>query len=238
MRKANLAFFFMIIFSLTLTGCAGLYDVRIDSIKSYDAKTRGNRILMIPVMKDVNTRDLHFKEAHLLLMRALMIAGYDPDINDVEDIDLGILFHYGIGEPKTEYFSYSIPIVGQTGGGTSSFSAQTFGSTGFSSTTGYIYRTPTYGIIGAYAATGSRTTYPKWMILDAIDYREFRKSHKIVSVWKTTIVSRGASDDLRRALPVMLGAAQDYIGADTGGKIRDTIDESDTRVKRIKTPVR
>ena len=171
-------------------------------------------------------------------MRALMIAGYDPDINDVEDIDLGVLFHYGMGEPKNEYFSYSIPIIGQTGGGTSNFSAQTFGSSGFSSTTGYIYRTPTYGIVGAYAKTESYTTYLRWMILDAIDYREFRRSKKIVSIWKTTIVSRGTSDDLRRAIPIMLGAAQDYIGTNTGGKIRVNIDESDARVKKIIAPRR
>jgi hypothetical protein len=238
MKKMNVILF-LLCFLITLIGCATQKsDVRIDSIKSYDAKSLGNHILMIPAMKDVDIDDLQFKESHLHLMRALIIAGYEPGIKNLAEVDLGVLFHYGIGEPKTEYFSYSIPIIGQTGGATSTFSGQTYGTTGFSSTSGYIYRAPTFGIVGAYTKTGSVMTYPRWIILEAIDYKEFRKSKKIVPVWKTTITSVGTSDDFRRVFPVMLGAAQDYIGNDTGGKIQVVLDLNDARVKRILSPVR
>jgi hypothetical protein len=223
---------------VTLIGCATQKsEVRIDSIKSYDTKSLGNKFLLIPAMKDTNIDDLHFREYHLYLMRALMLAGYDARVHNLEEVDIGVLFHYGIGEPKTENFTYSIPIIGQTGGGTSSFSGQTFGSSGYSSTTGYLYRAPIYGIVGAYTQTGSVTTYFRWILLDAFDYKEFLKNKKIVPIWKTTITSTGRSDDFRRVFPVMLGAAQNYIGSNTGGKIQVNLDVNDARVIRVLSPV-
>jgi len=74
--------------------------------------------------------------------------------------------------------------------------------------------------------------------MEAIDYKKFKISQQIVPLWKTTITSVGQSDDLRRVFPVMLGAAQEFIGKDTHGKVDVVLYPDDNRVKRILTPLR
>jgi len=70
--------------------------------------------------------------------------------------------------------------------------------------------------------------------LDAVDLEEYRRSEKVVQIWKTTVTSRGTSGDLRRVLPVLVAAAKPYIGINTGKQVGVTLREEEKAVLEIK----
>ena len=72
------------------------------------------------------------------------------------------------------------------------------------------------------------------MVLDAIDFDEYKANKKEVQLWKTTVTSTGSSGDLRRVFPILVAASQQYIGKNTGQKVEVNLSEGDARVIEIK----
>ena len=138
------------------------------------------------------------------------------------------------GDPQEHQYSYSIPTWGQTGV-SSSYTTGTISSYGgygsYSGTTTY---TPAYGITGSTTHIGSYTTYFRFIVLDAVDLDEYKKSKKEVQLWKTYVTSSGSSSDLRRVFPILVAASQQYFGKNTGQKVEVNLDEEDERVTEIK----
>ncbi len=91
-----------------------------------------------------------------------------------------------------------------------------------------------HGVVGSQPYTSRVTTYYRYLILEAIDLDAYRQSQSIEQVWKTTIISSGRSGNLRRVFPVLVGAASDHIGTNTGKQVLIKISEDDPRVHRIK----
>ena len=101
----------------------------------------------------------------------------------------------------------------------------------YSGTTTY---TPTYGVVGSRQHTGTYINFTRYISLDALDLKIYRGSKQEKQIWKTGIFSTGHSGDLRRVFPVMIAAAAQYIGENTGKKIEVRLSEDDARVKAIK----
>lgn len=76
-------------------------------------------------------------------------------------------------------------------------------------------------------------TYARFVILDAVDFNEYRRSKKLVELWKTVVKSSGENGDLRKALPVLVAASVDYIGKNTHGKVDVTLCDCDKDVLEI-----
>ncbi|MBW1921590.1 MAG: hypothetical protein JRI81_15395 [Deltaproteobacteria bacterium] len=176
---------------------------------------------------------MQFKEYASYVERALTSAGYIR-ANDFKDARIAIFLSYGIGDPKEHLYSYSLPVWGQTGisSSTTYGTITSYGSYGsYQGTTTY---TPTYGIKGYTSHVGSYTTFFRFLILDAFDLKEYRRSKKVIEAWRTTVTSRGSSGDLRRVFPVLVAAAKPYIGTDTGKQVHITLTEQDKTVLEIK----
>lgn len=224
-----------IFFSVSLlSGCATrqpIYGVVVDSISgsSVDKKS----YILLPGNKDTKVDDLQFKEYATYVDRALIKQGLVP-ADSGEKANIAIFLVYGIGDPKEHKYSYSIPIWGKTGV-SSSYTIGTVNSYGsYGSYSGTTIYNPTYGITGSTSHIGSYTTYFRFIVLDAMDLDEFRKSKKEVQLWKTTITSVGSSDDLRQAFPVLIAASQQYIANNTRKKVVVNISEGEERVNQIK----
>ncbi len=228
----KLVFIFPLIF-LVAQGCGGpKFIVTIDSIRDPEVVSKTNYILL-PGEPKLNTADLQYREYSTYVVRALASRGY-VKATTLEEADIAIFFSYGIGDPEERQYTYSVPTWGQTGVSSSSThgTINTVGNTGiYSSTTTH---TPSYGITGSTTHLGSYTIYSRHMILDAIDFQEFRKTKNIKKIWKTIVTSSGSSGDLRVVLPILVGAAKDYIGTDTGKKIDIRLLENDERVIEVK----
>jgi len=79
----------------------------------------------------------------------------------------------------------------------------------------------------------THTTYPRYLFLGAYDGKTLRQSNgqDAVEVWNTAVVSTGSSDDLRAVMPIMIAAAADYFGGNTGRKIKKTMLPGNRKVK-------
>ena len=181
--------------------------------------------------------DLEFREYSEYLHRALALKGFVP-ATSVDDADIAIFVRYGLGDPRSESYSYSIPTYGQTGGGTTTYSGTTYGSGGSTYSSGTITQAPTYGVTGVQTYSGTRTSYFRFLTLDAIDLSQYEEGKDIVPAWKTTVTSRGSSSDLRRVFPVLVGASQEHIGTNTGKQVTVELTETDARVKQVREPQR
>jgi hypothetical protein len=219
---------------LLMAGCASVtkYFVNVDSLQAPGTDDKKNFILL-PGNKDTSVSDLQFREYAAYINRALISRGFVP-AESIETANLAIFVVYGIGDPQQHQYSYSVPVWGQTGvsSSTTQGTLSTYGN--YSGTTTY---NPTYGIKGYSSHVGTYTTYFRFLVLNAIDLSEYRKSKKEVQLWKTTVTSAGRSGDLRRVFPVMVTASKPHIATNSGQQIKIEIYENDPNILEIKSQV-
>ena len=218
---------------LIIQGCAigPNYTVYVDSISSPDASNKKS-YLILPSVDGVEANDLQYKEYENYVDRALAARGF-VKTTDFNKADLAIFLGYGIGDPKTYQYSYSIPTWGQTGV-SSSTTTGTINSYGNSSTyTGTTTYTPSYGITGSTNYTGTRTSYFRYMVINAFDLDVYRKNKEMINIWKTTVTSSGSSGDLRQVFPVLVGASKELIATNTGRRVGISIQGNDDRVLEV-----
>jgi hypothetical protein len=215
---------------LLMAGCAARvlhFDVNGSALRDVAAPEKRTYVLY-PGIKDVDPNDLQFKEFSTYVHRALLAKGFAP-AKEGSPPEIVIFLSYGIGEPKTTYYSY--PIIGQIGGGMSTFSASTYGSGGYAHTTGTVTSFPQVGVVAT--GIGARRDFFRWAVIEAVDVAAFAKTQKIVQLWRTPMTSSGSSGDLRLVFPVMVAAGQPYMATDTGRQVQRTLTETSPEVLAI-----
>jgi hypothetical protein len=218
-------------FGLLAVGCASLgprFYVDVSALS--DPQLPKQRTYVVdPGLQGVDPTDLQFREFATQLDRVLRSKGFAPAAADARP-DLLILLSYGIGEPQMSYYSY--PVFGRISGGTSTFTASTFGSGGGTRTTGTITSPTRHGVVGT--RTGTRREFTRWAAVEAVDVEAFVKTQRVVQAWRTTMTSSGSSGDLRRVVPVMLAAGQPYIGTNTRQQVRRVLNDESPEVVAIR----
>jgi hypothetical protein len=224
-------FLLIAVFIFLIQGCVGIprYAVDIDSINSPGADTK-KRYILAPGEKDVNSENLQFKEYTAYVERALSARGF-VKAGDVNEAEIQIYLSYGVGDPQEHQYVYSFPVWGHTGYITSYHYVKVDDKGNYRTVETY---TPLYGIVDSDIHTGTRITYQKFIILDAQDLGASRAAEKNIQLWQTTITSTGSNGDLRLVFPIMLGAATEYIGTNTGKKVQVILLETDKRVLEVK----
>ena len=194
---------FFVLLIIGLIGCATVtqpkYHIQVDSIASIEAASKKTYILL-PGNQGVTWDDLQFQEYAMYLMRLLHAQGYVL-AKSPEQANLAIILSYGIGDPQTRQYTYTLPTWGQTGVSSSSTfgTATTFGNTtSLNATTTY---TPTYGVTGYNSYTGTETTYFRYAFISGYDFDKYKKENKQVQLWQTTITSSGSSGGFKASLP-------------------------------------
>jgi hypothetical protein len=217
---------------LLSAGCARIL-VSVNSFTGQKGIT-SRRYVLKPGMEGISDTDLQFQEFCKYIDTVLSEKGYTKSDNP-ESADMAILVQYGIGDRETLPYTYSSPIYGKTGGGTSNINASTRDAFGnYTYTTGTVSRPEQYGVVGSELNTKYATTYLRYLKLDAVDYREYKATQKIVFAWQTEIKSRGNYDDLRTVFPYLIVAAAPYLGEDTGKQISIKLKKTDDRVQKLK----
>jgi hypothetical protein len=212
-------------------GCASLGQrFYVDVSALQDPRLPEKRTYVIyPGLQAVDPADLQFREFAGQLDRVLLAKGFRPAAPDARP-DLLVLMSYGIGEPQTSYYSY--PVFGRISGGTSTFTASTFGSGGSAQTTGTVTSPTRHGVVAT--RTVARKEFQRWAAIEAVDVETFIKTQKIAQAWRTEMSSSGSSGDLRRVFPVMLAAGQPYIGAKTRQQVRRVLKDDSPEVVAIR----
>lgn len=228
--------FLLVVITVTLlTGCATVhqsYNVNVDSINAPQTEFK-TKYLLLSGIKDVGEDDLQFREYAGYVDRALAMIGYTK-ATSFDEAEIAVYLSYGIGDPESHTYSYSVPTWGQTGVSSSTTygTVNVYGNTAsYSGTTTY---TPQYGVTGSRTHVGTIITYFRYMILDAIDLEEYGETEEKRQLWKTTVTSTGTSGDLRQVFPVLVAASKEYFGTNTGKKVRVILYENDERVIEVK----
>ena len=235
----NILYILVAVVSVLASGCAtGLnFNVEVSGITGPNPLVKTKYDLQ-PMIKGVDKDDLQFQEFSTYVDRALQKRGFQK-VEENRAPEIVIYLNYGISDPNENMAS--MPVFGQTGGGTTStFNATTtsntysnYGSTtGNATTTGSVYTPPTFGVVGSQ--TYSYSTFNRFLVIDAVDYGIYKETEKIKSIWKTTITSTGTSGDLRRVFPVLVAAAVPHLGVNTGKAVMVNLAENKDIVKEIK----
>ncbi|PKL91081.1 MAG: hypothetical protein CVV21_09820 [Candidatus Goldiibacteriota bacterium HGW-Goldbacteria-1] len=225
MRIGKAVLLFLVVVVFFLSGCSRRYIVNVDSINDRSAIT-GKNFVIVSGNKNIDASDLQFMEYACYVAAALEKKGYTA-VDSIGKADLEIYMSYGVGEAERHVYSYTTPVWGQTGGETTTIAniiKEEDGSTKYISSTSY---TPDYGITGYQERTDVYTTYPKYIILDAYDLKLKQENKKLKQLWKTSISNHGGTKELRKFFPIMITAAQQYIGENTGEEISLSVGEED-----------
>ncbi len=98
-----------------------------------------------------------------------------------------------------------------------------------------------YGV-GEPGVGGSKTginpfiRHGRYCVLEAVDNEKSLLAKRPIPVWKTTIVSSGPSDDLRRVFPALAVFAKHFAGKTTNNSEAYEITENDPQIRAIKLP--
>jgi len=209
-----------------------MFRVNVDSINGPNANIK-TQYLLLPGLKNIDANDLQFKEYARYIDEALASRGF-VKASDFQNANAIIFVAYGIGDPQTQQYSYALPTWGQTGvsSATTYGSVSTYGNYGmYQGTTTY---TPSYGITGYVPITRSFATYFRFLILDAVDFDQYKRTQEITPLWKTTLTSVDSSGDLRKVFPYLVAASKPYLGTNTGQRIEIMLRENDSTVLELK----
>jgi hypothetical protein len=215
------------------------YEMSIDALAAR-TQAQPRSYIIFPGNDDVELSDLQYQEYETYLVRALEIRGFEPAGNP-EDAKIAVAFMYGIGEPVITERTYMRPIRGKTGIASSKTTAdatstERYGrrSVSYSETTTY---TPSYGVIGYVPETKTTVSYIRHAIVIAYDLSEYLATGKEVELWRTVVQSEGPTDDLRRAMPVLIGAAAEHMATSTGKRLSVRMSENAPVVRAVRGEV-
>lgn len=210
---------------------AQAFYLEVDALAAPDARV--GSYVIISGNANVAETDLEFRNYSQLLASALNHQGYMP-AGASEPTDLVIALYYAIGDPEHHAYTWSEPIIGITGQA-SSHTAGTAtslgGSTNIQATTTHI---PTYGVTGYRQRFKTETTYSRFLKIRAFDAKSIQADSAPVERWVTTVVSSGASSDLRAVVPYLIVGAMDHFGASTDSKVSVVIPMNDPRVNQLR----
>jgi len=204
---------------LVLAGCAGNSRKAEDAItyisevNSFSAGiyTGGKRYAVSSGMSGVGPDDMEFTEYSALIVQALSRQGYSL-ADSSENVDLTIRISYSISKPQMIPYTTSSPVYGAVDARTVNFTIEPQGNNGVPST-GTATIGPSTAVVGYSQDYHVREEYTRQIEIIAYSTTEKASSGDNKCVWKTTITSKGSCGTLRKLVPFMVKAAEDYLGS-------------------------
>ena len=172
---------------LGLSGCMGGTQVfsEVAKFDSLPAAPQGIKLALVPLNDQEG--DIEFTSYSSAMKPRLEAQGFQV-VDDPSKADLWAFFDYGVGDPRTENFSY--PLFGQTGGGTTYHSGTVSSSSGSATFSGTSTQMPTFGVVGS--GSGSRTVYDRFFTLEIVDPLNSTQD-KVDVLYKADVRSSGSS---------------------------------------------
>ena len=195
--------FILFIAVLMFVGCGTYKTTFSTNVTSFHSMGSGNNPSAITgktfdvAHPDKRSNDsLEFASYKKMIVRRLESRGLKLDTKSPE---LLVVVNYHISGGKEKVGSR--PVFGQTGGGRSTFSGNTYGSGGSGNFSGSTYSAPTYGVVGSRAY--SYTVFTRKLDIEIID-RESLKADSQKKIYEAKAISTGSSGELARVLPYMI----------------------------------
>jgi hypothetical protein len=200
------------------------FRTEIDSLVAGSAPQSNMRFVVLPGNVGANEQDLQFIEFKTYIEKVLANRGYTK-ASSIQDSNLVMFLSYGVGAPEVRQFTYEVPMWNDMG---------YFYPYGMSRFYNRFY--PGFGIGGYSQRSESYTSYRRYLVLEACDKDAYVQQQQRKQLWKASVQTNGASNDLRLVFPYMAAAMQAYLGTNTGHMITVDIDETDPLVRSLLAP--
>ena len=160
---------------------------------------KGKSVAVLPFKKELES-SLEFQNYKKTIEDNLQKYGFNI-VQEKDTSDFIAFVSYGIGGGKEELVSS--PILGSTGGGTTTFngSAYNVGGGGTTFYSGTAYSMPTFGVVGS--RTGSITTYTRQLAMDLVETSTL-ESKKVNKVYEGRVKSSGTCPMVAAIMPAMI----------------------------------
>lgn len=193
--------FLAIIAIVLMTGC-GRVKSEVTSFHEMPPSST-ETFIMMPMKEQDN--NLEWRQYASLVAEKLIKYGWKQVETNVK-ADRAVFLVYDI---KGRTILRDEPVIGQIGGGTSTYSGTTFGSNGPRTTYGTIYTQPTYGVVGA--RTVGKDVYGRRLLMTIYDTN--KRGDVFPLVYEAEVISEGSSRTLASVMPYMIESVfQDFPG--------------------------
>jgi hypothetical protein len=152
----------LLLLAALLSGCAGTPRVETTATTFHGPAHEARGTIAVRAAEESVNQSLEFGAYRPKIEARLKAAGYTIAADHPEYV---AVVAYGIDAGKTSIVT--VPIYGQTGGGTSHSFGTVQGSGGPSSFSGTTYTAPTYGVVGA--TSEPVTQYTRAIAIDIVD---------------------------------------------------------------------
>jgi hypothetical protein len=164
---------------------------------------RGKTFVMVPYKNQDGS--LEWQSYSNLVARQLQRNGM-VRVQSISEADFAVFMAYAIDGGRTSVSS--VPVFGQTGGGTTTTTTGFVGSTPVYGTT---YTPPTYGVMG-YAPVED-TVYGRAVKIVMVDVKRTTQERGLVTVYEATATSSGSIGNLNVVMPaIVAGTFKDWPG--------------------------
>lgn len=216
-----------------LAGCATTHEVTLDTL----AKPNPDGVSYVLVAKDpaIRTDSLRHREAAALVRTALSGRGLYEAPPKVKP-DLIVELEYGVGEPRVHREKRKEPVYEETPATIRTVDV----ASGTDANGNTIYTTRIERVPGKSRKVGEReyvvvtTTYEKHLRITARENTPVVEGRPPAEVWTIDATSEGENRDIRKHLPILLGASIDFIGEDTRGQKTIRLKDEDDRITFVR----
>ena len=200
-------------------------QVMVNALAAPDARSQ-TKFLVVPAVAGVQPSDLQFQEYANDVGRALVAQGFEK-AESPADVTMVVMLNWVISEPQRHVVSGTTTTMQQQRvvDGVSAPMAPGLPASVNSHTEFAPVQTPT---------TQTVTTYVRAIGLKVYDQTAYNATKQAKELWEATIVSEGSGSDMRAAFPVMIAAAQPYLGVNTTKPALVALAVEDAKVKFIR----
>lgn len=225
---------FALVSSFLISGCTTTHEIKVDAL----AKPKAEEAVSYRIRNknpEMAEDSLRYKEAAGLVRTALSGKGM-YEAHSAEAAELVVDLDYGIGPPQRRTETVSEPVYRTVPGRIVTERVQV----GTDAQGRPIYQTMTYQEPPTTEFDGYReymvTTivYEKYLKMAARENKPSAEGRPANEVWTIDVVSEGQSRDLRKNLPLLVGASVEYIGKDTHGEKVVRLKETNSDVAFVK----
>ena len=239
------------VFAFVLSGCGTLYKLDVTAFGD-PVHELGRSYVILSSNPDIDMNSPAFDAYAGQLERALAEKDYQRVPGDnLQDVALAVYLDADISDPEKRYHVVKTAMVepaydeavtreaprgsgGQGGGGGSSNRA--------TSQTQSVEPPPPEVLTGYEKQQFATTVYEKRLSIQAIDLQRYINDVQQVGrdkavpheVWSVEVATTGSPSELDEVVPVMIAAAQPYLGGVKADKVRVNMNETDSRIRTIR----
>lgn len=196
---------------LIMAGCANPKSIQVNVYaENRNNQDKGGTFVILAGKEEGEPSDAQRSKFQGYIEKALLLNGF-KQADELEKADVAILLSYGVGPPSERDFLTTDSGLMQDN---IAFGDE-FGSRN-------------------YIRKEKETTYLRYLIIGAVDIKEYIKTGKIQQLWRVTATNIGTKNKLDRIFPFLVVASQPYFGKHLLEKTRALISREDEALIKIK----